>query len=110
MEQRTKIGARRKLFVIETPVDIPDGFGGVTRSWQAGPAVWGALEALRFDERRIADRTEEVVTHRLRLRRRTPPPAGSRFALGPRRFDLRASDAAEAPARDLICLVEEVKP
>lgn len=109
MEKRTRIGARRKLFVIETPTDLPDGFGGFTRSWQAGPAVWGALETLRFDERRIADRTEEVATHRLRLRRRAPPPAGARFTLGSRRFDLRASDTAETHERDLVCLVEEIR-
>ncbi len=107
--RRTRIGDRRKLFVIETPLDTPDGFGGFTRTWQAGPAVWGAIETLRFDERRIADRIEEVATHRLHLRRRNPPQAGARFKLGARVFDLRASEAADQPAREVICLVEEIK-
>ncbi|MCC5977075.1 MAG: head-tail adaptor protein [Salinarimonas sp.] len=107
--RRRRIGARRMLFVIETPLHAPDGFGGFTRSWQAGPAVWGALETLRFDERRIADRIEEVATHRLHLRRRDPPQAGARFRLGARVFDLRASEAADRPGRDVICLVEEIK-
>lgn len=107
---RRKIGERRKLLVIEIPLDTPDGFGGFNRAWQSGPAVWGALEPLQADERRIAGHVEEFATHRVHLRRRNPPPPGARFALGPRRFRIRATQDAVAPARDLICLVEEIKP
>lgn len=105
-----RIGDRRKLFVIETPLDTPDGFGGFHRAWQSGPAVRGAIEPLQADERRIAGHVEERATHRVHLRRRTAPPPGARFALGPRRFRIRATQDAVAPARDLICLVEEIKP
>lgn len=107
---RTSIGARRRLFVVETPLDTPDGFGGQIRSYVPGPQVWGALELVAGDERVRAGRAEEAVTHRIRLRHRTGIPAAARLALGPRRFSLRSASDPDGRERDLVCLVEEIKP
>ncbi|HSP25986.1 MAG TPA: phage head closure protein [Saliniramus sp.] len=107
---RSSIGARRRLFVIETPLDTPDGFGGILRAYQPGPAVWGALEPLSGDERKEAGATHEVVTHRVRIRYRQTLGANDRLALGPRRFRVRTSREADDKRRELLCLVEEIKP
>jgi hypothetical protein len=46
---RTAIGARRRRFVLELPREAPDGFGGVLRTYAAGPQLWGAMITLRRD-------------------------------------------------------------
>ena len=107
---RSSIGARRRLFVIETPLETPDGFGGVLRAYQPGPLVWGALEPLSGDERVSAGVAQEVVTHRVRIRYRHALGPNDRLALGPRRFRVRTSRAADDRRRELLCLVEEIKP
>jgi SPP1 family predicted phage head-tail adaptor len=107
---RSSIGARRRLFVIETPLEAPDGFGGILRAYQPGPVVWGALEPLSVDERKEAGATQEVVTHRVRIRYRHALGANDRLALGPRRFRVRTSREADDKRRELLCLVEEIKP
>jgi SPP1 family predicted phage head-tail adaptor len=106
---RSSIGARRRLFVIETPLETPDGFGGILRAYQPGPVVWGALEPLSGDERKEGGATQEVVTHRVRIRYRHPLGANDRLALGPRRFRVRTSREADDKRRELLCLVEEIK-
>ena len=45
------LGARGRRFVLELPLDSPDGFGGVVRTYAAGPQLWGAIEMLRGEER-----------------------------------------------------------
>jgi hypothetical protein len=39
--QTTSIGARRRRFVLELPLEHPDGFGGVIRTYAAGPSSGG---------------------------------------------------------------------
>jgi SPP1 family predicted phage head-tail adaptor len=107
---RSSIGARRRLFVIDTPLDTPDGFGGVLRDYQPGPVVWGALEPIAGDERREAGKTQEVVTHRVRIRDRHALGPNDRLALGPRRFRVRSSRDIDEKRREILCLVEEIKP
>ncbi len=41
--QRPPLGARRRRFVLERPLEEPDGFGGVLRRYVAGPVLWGAI-------------------------------------------------------------------
>jgi SPP1 family predicted phage head-tail adaptor len=89
------IGARARRFVLELPLDTPDGFGGVIRTYAPGPQLWGAIEMVYQAERERAASTEQAVTHRVRLRWRD----GVTGATDP--------DGAK---RDLVCLVEEVSP
>ena len=62
------IGARARRFVLELPLETPDGFGGVIRTYAAGPQLWGALEMVHQAERDLAASSEQAVTHRVRLR------------------------------------------
>ncbi|NEU14062.1 head-tail adaptor protein [Methylobacterium sp. BTF04] len=104
---RVPIGARRRRFVLERPVDSPDGFGGVVRRYVAGPLLWGALEPLGTAERVRGGRADVVATHRVRLAYRTGIAPAMRLAAGPRRFVIRAAGDPDGDRRDLVCHVEE---
>ena len=102
------IGARGRRFVLEVPLESPDGFGGVIRTYAAGPQVWGAIELLRGDERVRAGRPEQAVTHRVTLRYRDGVTAAMRLTRGLRRFAIRSAADPDGTRRDLVCLVEEI--
>ena len=103
------IGARRRRFVLERPVETPDGFGGVLRRYVAGPLLWGAIEPLGAVERLRGGRAEAVATHRVRLalRRRR---SRRRCASPPARAASRSARPAirTGAGRDLVCEVEEL--
>jgi SPP1 family predicted phage head-tail adaptor len=107
---RTSIGARGRRFVLEMPHEVPDGFGGVLRSFTPGPQLWGAIEMLSGDERVRADRPEQAVTHRVTLRYRSGITGAMRLASGLRRFAIRAASDPDGRRRELVCLVEEIAP
>jgi hypothetical protein len=62
------IGERGRRFVLEVPLETPDGFGGIIRTFQPGPQLWGAIELLSQGERSVAAHVEAAVTHRVTLR------------------------------------------
>lgn len=107
---RPPIGARGRRFTLELPLEQPDGFGGVLRSYQAGPQVWGALELLGGRERTVGDRGERVATHRLTLPYRDGLTSAARLTLGLRRFRIRDAVDPDGRRRALVCTLEEVTP
>ena len=106
----TSIGARGRRFVLELPLESPNGFGGVVRTYAAGPQLWGAIELLRGDERVRAARFEQAVTHRVTLRYREGVTAAMRLVRGLRRFAIRSATDPDGSRRELVCLVEEISP
>lgn len=108
--KRLPIGARSRRFVLELPLERPDGFGGVIRSYAPGPQVWGAMEMLSADERVRAGRPEQRITHRVTLRYREGVTGAMRLVSGLRRFSIRAASDPDGSRRDLVCLVEEISP
>ena len=103
----TAIGARGRPFVLELPLETPDGFGGVIRSYQPGPQLWGSIEFLNGGERRRGERPEGVATHRVTLRWRDGVTPAMRLARGPRRFAIRSAQDPDGRRQSLVCLVEE---
>ena len=103
------IGARSRRFVLEMPLESPDGFGGVIRSYRQGPQLWGAMEMLSGSERVRADRPEQSLTHKITLRYREGVSGAMRLTCGLRRFAIRAASDPDGSRRDLVCLVEEIK-
>jgi len=85
------IGARGRRFVLELPLESPDGFGGVVRTYAAGAAGVG--------------RDRDAEGRRARPRR--PPRAGGHasrhHALPRRRHRGEAAYARPAPIRDPRC-------
>ncbi len=106
----TPIGALSRRFVLELPVETPDGFGGVIRTYAAGPELAGAIQYLGGGERFRADRAEQAATHRVTLRYRAGVTAAMRLTLGTRCFAIRAASDPDGSGRELVCLVEEVGP
>jgi head-tail adaptor len=100
------IGALDRLFVLETPLETPDGFGGVIRAHAAGPQLWGAIRALS------ARRAREPggATHQVTLRRREGVDDRARLRLGARRFLIRSAEDPDGRRGRLVCLVEEIAP
>ncbi len=107
---RAPIGARRRRFVLERPVETPDGFGGVLRRYAAGPLLWGAIEPLGTRDRTLFGRGDRVATHRVRLAYRPGILPTMRLTAGPRRFAIRAAGDPDGRARELVCEVEELTP
>lgn len=101
------LGARRRRFVLEMPVEEPDGFGGVLRRYVAGPVLWGAISPAGARERLAGGRSDRVATYRITLRARPGLTPAMRLAAGPRRFAIRGVDA-DMRGRDLVCHVEEL--
>lgn len=106
--RRPTIGARGRLFVLEMPLDAPDGFGGALRRYEPGPLLWGAIEMLSGRERVRADRPETTVTHRVTLPYRDGVTGDMRLSCGPRRFAIRAAADPDGRRHALVCLVEEM--
>ena len=105
---RVPIGARRRRFVLERPVEEPDGFGGVVRRYVPGPLLWGALETLGTPDRVRGGRLDAVETHRVRLAYRADVTPAMRLSAGPRRFAIRAAGDPDGRGRELVCRVEEL--
>ena len=106
----TPIGARGRRFVLELPLESPDGFGGVVRTYAAGPQLWGAIELLRGANALVAARPEQAVTHRVTLRYRDGVTAAMRLVRGLRRFAIKSAADPDGSRRELVCLVEEISP
>lgn len=104
----TPIGARRRRFVLETPLDTPDGFGGSLRRWVAGPVVWGSIARAQSDALARNGREDTVSVYRVGLRWRPGLTSDMRLAAGPRRFAIRSACDPDGRRRDLVCEVEEL--
>ncbi|TDR88957.1 phage head closure protein [Enterovirga rhinocerotis] len=108
MSARPEIGARGRRFTLEVPQETPDGFGGVIRSYQPGPRLWGAIALLSTMERIRADRAEAAATHRVTFAFRDDLTPDRRLTLGTRRFRIRSASDPDGRRRSTVCLVEEI--
>ncbi|GJE40107.1 head-tail adaptor protein [Methylobacterium persicinum] len=109
-DRRPPLGARRRRFVLERPVEQPDGFGGVLRRYVPGPTLWGAIASIGSVVRVSGGRADTLATHRITLRRRPDLTPAMRLSAGPRRFAIRAVTDPDERGRDLVCEVEELVP
>lgn len=103
------IGSMRHRLVHETPVEMPDGMGGVTRSFIAVDALWGAVETIAAASE-IADRPGAVLTHKVTVRAPATVQTGDRLRLGARRFLVEAVSDPEGRGRRLLCDCREETP
>lgn len=106
--QRPPLGARRRRFVLERPVEEPDGFGGVLRRYVAGPVLWGAIVPAGLVDRPQGGRTDALPAYRVTVRGRPALDPTMRLVAGPRRFAIRAVCEPDDRGRDRVCHVEEL--
>jgi SPP1 family predicted phage head-tail adaptor len=72
--------------VLEAPVEIPDGAGGVTRTYESVATLWAAVMPMSAREQSEADRRGMSVTHRIDLRFSADITSQHRFRDGDRVF------------------------
>ncbi|QFR31719.1 head-tail adaptor protein [Ancylobacter sp. TS-1] len=103
------LGSLRHRLVHETPVETPDGLGGVTIAFIAVDALWGAIET-RAAPAEIADRPGAVLTHAVTVRAPATLQPGDRLRLGARRFLVEAVRDPDNRGRFLLCDCREETP
>ncbi|MFS8039225.1 head-tail adaptor protein [Xanthobacter sp. AM11] len=93
------IGALRHRLTHQTFVDLPDGAGGVARTFLAVDVLWGAVEPLSADFGIAGERAQ--ASHLLRITVRAPHTVapGDRLLLGARVFHVEAVSDADGRGR-----------
>ena len=109
MSGRSLIGAMRHRLVHETPVEAPDGMGGVVRVFLAVDALWGAIETSAAPTV-SADRPVAALTHRITVRAPAIIEPGDRLRLGERLFLIEALHDPDGSGRRLVCRCREERP
>lgn len=107
---RLSIGALQARLVIETPQEIPDGFGGVKRSWIAGDSVWCDIATLSTQQRLEAEQLGQTLSHRVTLRWRSELTTQMRFRRSGQILAIRGVSDPDNSKRELVCLCEELRP
>lgn len=103
------LGQLRHRLVHETPVETPDGQGGMTRAFLGVDALWGALET-RAAPGEMADRPGAVLTHVVTVRAPATVRPGDRLRLGARHLLVEAVSDPEGRGRWLVCDCREETP
>ncbi len=98
--------------VLEAPISVPDGAGGLIMSWTVLGTLWGALKPRSAQETSGETGPLSTVNYSITVRGAAPgqfrrPQPGQRMLLGARRFRILAVTEADARGRYLNCLVEE---
>jgi SPP1 family predicted phage head-tail adaptor len=61
-------GDLNRRLVLEAPVEVDDGAGGVTRSYETVATVWAQVTPMRMRADAAADSLAALVTHRIVVR------------------------------------------
>jgi head-tail adaptor len=101
----------RKL-VLEAPVQLPDGAGGLAESWVVLGALWAEVKAGTGREVEEDFLTLSTVPYRITVRAAPPgapqrPRPEQRFREGPRTYRILAVAESDATARYLTCVARE---
>lgn len=102
------IGRLKRRIAIEAPVDTPDGAGGVIRTWDTADTVWAAVEPVGAGFRLAAGQAGQTVTHRITLRAGPELTVRHRLNDGTLTYEIRSVRTADAEARFLVALTEEM--
>jgi SPP1 family predicted phage head-tail adaptor len=83
-------GKLNRRLVLEAPAIMPDGAGGVIRTYQTLATLWAALAPISVREDVLADGLGDTATHRVGIRSGPEVTTRHRFRLGARVFDVIA--------------------
>ena len=104
------IAARRSRLTLQVPVDVTDDNGGVSRSFVALADLWGEIVPAGANDRFLAQRMEETISHRIRIRFRPDLTAAMRLVVGSRVFLIHGIEDEDERHRFSRCHCEEVRP
>lgn len=102
------IGRLRHRLNLEAPVDMPDGAGGVVRSYAATAIVFASIEPLSARRETDAGEDRSIGTHRIVIRYRTDATAQHRLTQGMRIFRILGIIDPGAENRFLEIAAEEI--
>ena len=94
-------GRLERRLVLEAPVEMPDGAGGVTRSYVAAASVWAEVAPLSSRGDLVAGVRGATATHRILLRAGPAITTRHRLRDGTRVFTIVSIRAADAHLLDL---------
>jgi SPP1 family predicted phage head-tail adaptor len=80
----------RHRLVLEAPVEMPDGAGGVTRDYEITGSLWANVTPIGMRSEVNADDPGATVTHRIVIRRRSDVTTRHRLRLGARFYRILA--------------------
>lgn len=103
-------GGLRHRLAHQTSVDLPDGAGGIARTFLTVDQLWGAIEP-QSETFGIADERAEA-RHLLRITVRAPNTLqpGDRLVLGARIFHVEAVNDPDGRGRFSRCRCREEQP
>lgn len=100
-------GTLDRRLILEAPVEIADGAGGVTRDYQAITTLWAEVTPLAARSDVDADGRGATVTHRIVLRARPDITTRHRFREGERVYRIVAFRARDGRGRFLDISAEQ---
>lgn len=103
----TAPGLLKDRLTLETPVETPDGAGGVVRTYVAGPRLWAAVVPLKARDVVVADAPGVTVTHRITVRAGIAITTAHRLRKGARLFAIVGFRDEDAGGRYLRIDAEE---
>jgi SPP1 family predicted phage head-tail adaptor len=103
----TDPGKLNRRLVLEQPVIVPDGAGGVIRTYQTLATVWAALVPVSANNVVVADGAGVTVTHRIIIRSGPEVTTRHRFRFGARVFQVIALRDRDGEARFVDIEAEE---
>lgn len=113
MTRTANIGARRRRFALERPIEEKDGAGGVIRRFALTAFMWGTLTALGASSsaaREAQERPELAQRYRIVTRWRAGLDGTSRLRLGGRVFAVLSATDPDGRRRELVVVAREVTP
>lgn len=79
-----------KRIILQSPNNVDDGGGGVTKGWQDTATVWAELKPVSGREAFRHGKLEASITHRAVIRYRDDVIPSMRVRYGARYFNIRA--------------------
>ena len=101
------IAELRRRLTIEAASDVPDGAGGVVRTWAPIDAIFARIEPRRRRESNDDGRMVGLVTHCVTIRRRDDIDGRVRFVGDGKTYRIVAVEDADPQRRFLDCWCEE---
>jgi SPP1 family predicted phage head-tail adaptor len=92
---------------LESPVEVPDGQGGVTVSHAVAASLWARIEPVAATSDELGHVERQSITHRIWIRHTDAVAPGMRFRKGARVFAIRTIHDPDESGRYLVALVSE---
>lgn len=100
-------GTLDKRVVLEAPVEISDGCGGLELSWSEVASIWASVQPIKPVVEQQAQQSTETLQHKVLIRFRTDVASGWRLRWNERLLDINSVYDPDERQRYLVCMTEE---